>query len=124
MAATAHPRGVFNLNERNTPMSDKPISPLRQRMIQDMSVRHFDEDAPRLHPSVRTFAASFAAPQRRNTRGLRRYQLHRRRPVAAAGRQRRRVSASFFFVVILDGPEMARRLTVIREPRRSRPFEP
>jgi hypothetical protein len=27
-------------------MSEKPISPLRQRMIEDMSVRNFVDDAP------------------------------------------------------------------------------
>ena len=28
---------------RSTPMSEKPISPLRQRMIEDMTVRNFIE---------------------------------------------------------------------------------
>jgi hypothetical protein len=33
-------------------MSKTPISPLRARMIEDMSVRKFgEEDAERLHPS-------------------------------------------------------------------------
>ncbi len=33
-------------------MSDKPISPLRRRMIEDMTVRNFvREDAQRLYPA-------------------------------------------------------------------------
>jgi hypothetical protein len=38
-------KGLSNLHlkTRSTPMSEKPISPLRQRMIEDMAVRKFGE---------------------------------------------------------------------------------
>jgi hypothetical protein len=38
-------KGLTNLHlkTRSTPMSKKPISPLRQRMIEDMAVRKFGE---------------------------------------------------------------------------------
>ena len=37
--------GLFNLHlkTRSTPMSEKPISPLRRRMIEDMTVREISE---------------------------------------------------------------------------------
>ena len=39
-------------------MSDKPISPLRQRMIDDMTARRFTEDTQRDYVrNVRMFAA-------------------------------------------------------------------
>jgi hypothetical protein len=38
-------QGVNNLpQDRSTAMSEKPISPLRRRMIEDMSVRNFVEN--------------------------------------------------------------------------------
>jgi hypothetical protein len=38
-------KGLTNLHlkTRSTPMSEKPIRPLRQRMIEDMAVRKFGE---------------------------------------------------------------------------------
>jgi hypothetical protein len=38
-------KGLTNLHlkTRSTPMSEKPIRPLRQRMIEDMAVRKFAE---------------------------------------------------------------------------------
>ena len=38
-------------------MTDKAISPLRQRMIEDMTMRNFAEDAPRLYAAGQEFAA-------------------------------------------------------------------
>ena len=35
-------------------MSDKPISDLRRRMLQDMAVRHFGTNSTRLYPSRRS----------------------------------------------------------------------
>ena len=33
------PRATLNLKTRTTPMSEKPISDLRRRMLEDMAVR-------------------------------------------------------------------------------------
>jgi hypothetical protein len=39
-------RGVFNLKERSTPVSEEPISSLGQRMIEDMTARNLMEKTP------------------------------------------------------------------------------
>ena len=57
---------------------DHPISPLRRRMIEDMTVRGF---APRTQTgyirSVRNFTVFFGrSPDRASKEDLRRYQLH------------------------------------------------
>ena len=52
-------------------MTDECISPLRQRMIEDMSLRHFGgEDAEGLHPGRQEPSRSFLAdrPTRRQPR--------------------------------------------------------
>ena len=52
-------------------MSDKPISPLRQRMIDDMTARRFLEDTQRNY--LRALGCS---PDKASAEDLRRYQLH------------------------------------------------
>ena len=42
------PRATLNLKTRTTLMSEKPISPLRRRMIEDMTVLGFVESK---HPA-------------------------------------------------------------------------
>src|SRR5580700_9390884 len=53
-------RGVYQPppQDRSTPMSEKPISPLRRRMIEDMTVRNFVEKTHNNYiRHVRTFTA-------------------------------------------------------------------
>ncbi len=59
-------------------MSDKPISPLRQRMIDDMTARRFTEDTQRDYGrNVRNFAAFLGrSPDTATKEDLRRFQLH------------------------------------------------
>jgi hypothetical protein len=58
-------------------MSEKPISPLRQRMIEDMSVRNFVEKTLR---HVKTFTAFLGrSPDTATPEDLRRFQLHQTR---------------------------------------------
>ncbi len=59
-------------------MSDKPISPLRQRMIDDMTARRFGEDTQRDYVRhVRNFTAFLGrSPDTATSEDLRRYQLH------------------------------------------------
>jgi hypothetical protein len=46
-------------------MSEKPISPLRQRMIEDMTVRNFQrEDPQRLYPPRQCLRCSATSPHR------------------------------------------------------------
>ena len=58
-------------------MSNKPISPLRQRMIDDMRARRFSEDTQRDYVrNVRNFAAFLGqSPDTATNEDLRRFQL-------------------------------------------------
>ena len=102
-------------------MSEKPISPLRQRMIEDMSVRNFVEKTRNDYiRHVRTFTAFLGrSPDTATPEDLRRFQLHQTqtgvRPPTINGAV---VALRFFFTVTLDRPEMARHLTFVREPRK------
>ena len=102
-------------------MSEKSISPLRQRMIEDMSVRNFVEKTRNDYiRHVRTFTAFLGrSPDTATAEDLRRFQLHQTqtgvRPPSINGSV---AALRFFFTVTLDRPEMARHLTFVREPRR------
>jgi integrase/recombinase XerD len=101
--------------------SPQPISPLRARMIEDMSVRGFKEDTRRDYVRhVRAFAAFIGrSPDTATAEELRLFQLHQ----TQSGRQPSTVNSAvsalrFFFTVTLDRPDLARRLTVVPYPRR------
>ena len=61
-------------------MSDKPISPLRRRMIEDMTVRNFVEKTRNDYiRHVRTFTTFLGrAPDKAAPEDLRLFQLHQR----------------------------------------------
>src|SRR2546427_2269775 len=102
-------------------MSEKPISPLRRRMIEDMTVRNFVEKTRNDYiRHVRTFTAFLGRlPDTATAEDLRRFQLHQTqtgvRPPTVNGSV---AALRFFFTVTLDRPEMARHLTFVREPRK------
>jgi site-specific recombinase XerD len=102
-------------------MSEKPISPLRQRMIEDMTVRNFVEKTRNDYiRQVKTFTAFLGRlPDTATAEDLRRFQLHQTRTGIRPPSINGSVSAlRFFFTVTLDRPEMARHLTFVREPRK------
>ena len=101
--------------------SQQPISALRARMIEDMTVRGFNEATRRTYiRDVRAFAAFIRrSPDTATAEDLRRFQLHQ----TQSGKQPSSINSAvsalrFFFTVTLDRPELARRLTVVRQPRR------
>jgi integrase/recombinase XerD len=102
-------------------MSEKPISPLRRRMIEDMTVRNFVEKTRNDYiRHVRTFTAFLGrSPDQAIPEDLRRFQLHQTqsgvRPPSINGSV---AALRFFFTVTLDRPKMARHLTFVREPRK------
>ena len=99
-------------------MSDKPISPLRRRMIEDMTVRNFVEKTHNDYiRHVRTFTAFLGrSPDTATPEDLRRFQLHQTQTGVRAPSINGSVAAlRFFFTVTLDRPEMARHLTFVRE---------
>jgi len=102
-------------------MSEKPISPLRQRMIEDMTVRNFVEKTRNDYiRQVKTFTAFLGrSPDQAIPEDLRRFQLHQTRAGVRPPSINGSVAAlRFFFTVTLDRPEMARHLTFVREPRK------
>src|SRR5258708_20781109 len=102
-------------------MSEKPISPLRRRMIEDMTVRNFVEKTHNDYiRHVRTFTAFLGrAPDTATPEDLRLFQLHQTQAGVRAPSINGSVAAlRFFFTVTLDRPEMTRHLTFVREPRK------
>ena len=102
-------------------MSDKPISPLRQRMIEDMTARHFAEKAQTDYIRyVKSFAAFLGRPP--DTAGaedLRLFQQHMTKTHVSPGVINATVVAlRFFFKVTLERDDLVRRLTLVSEPRR------
>src|SRR5262249_53519818 len=101
--------------------SPRPVSPLRARMIEDMTVRGFKEDTRRDYVrSVRAFAAFIGrSPDTATAEDLRLFQLHQTQSGMQPPSINSAVSAlRFFFTVTLDRPDLARRLTVVPYPRR------
>src|SRR5688572_12769480 len=96
-------------------------SALRQRMIEDMTVRGFTEKTQHDYIRyVKTFAAFLGhSPDKATADDLRRFQLHQ----TQAGLQPPGINSAvsalrFFFTVTLDRPDLARRLALVRQPRK------
>jgi integrase/recombinase XerD len=101
--------------------SPRSISPLRARMIEDMTVRGSKEDTRRDYVrNVRAFAAFIGrSPDTATAEELRLFQLHQTQSGLQPPSINSAVSAlRFFFTVTLDRPDLARRLTVVPYPRR------
>jgi Phage integrase, N-terminal SAM-like domain/Phage integrase family len=99
----------------------RPISPLRARMIEDMTVRGFNEHTRRDYVRhVRSFAAFIGrSPDTATAEDLRLFQLHQTQIGMPPPSINGAVSAlRFFCTVTLDRPDLARRLTVVPYPRR------
>src|SRR6266567_290468 len=102
-------------------MSEKPISPLRRRMVEDMAVRNFIEKTRNDYIRHVTTLTAFLGrpPDTATAEDLRRFQLHQMqtgvRPPTVNGSV---AALRFFFTVTLDRPEMARHLTFVHEPRK------
>jgi integrase/recombinase XerD len=98
-----------------------PISPLRQRMLEDMAMHGLHDATQRDYLRfVRGFAAFLRRPPDTATaEDIRRFQVFQ----AGSGVQPPTINCSvsalrFFFTVTLDRPDLARRLTVVPYPRR------
>ena len=92
-------------------MTDKAISPLRRRMIEDMTIRKFapKTQASYIRPSGTSPSSSAARRTRRARRTCARYQLHLASSGVAVPSQNATVTAlRFFFTVTLGRGEVAR----------------
>ena len=102
-------------------MTDKSISPLRQRMIEDMTVRGFTTGTQRGYiTAVRSFTVFFGrSPDQASAEDLRRYQLYMRSIGASATSMNAAVSAlRFLFAVTLGRSDAQVAMTGVREPKK------
>lgn len=103
-------------------MTDKAVSPLRQRMIEDMTVRHFKEKVQKDYiRHVRNFTVFLGrSPDTATSEDLRLFQLQMtRNQVGAASVNCAIVALRFFFKVTLERADLVRRLTFVHEPRKA-----
>jgi site-specific recombinase XerD len=99
----------------------RPVSPLRRRMLEDMAMRGLREETQ--HDYIR-FVSDFAAflgraPDTATAEDIRRFQLHQ----AESGVQPPTINSSvsglrFLFTVTLDRPDLSRRFILVRYPRK------
>ncbi len=102
-------------------MTDQVISPLRRRMIEDMTIRKF---APKTQHDyvqrVKDFAAFLGrSPDQAQPEDVRGFRLH----LASIGSHAPKINATvsalrFFFNVTLDRPELVKHLAFMHEPRK------
>jgi site-specific recombinase XerD len=102
-------------------MTDEAMSPLRRRMIEDMTVRKFVEktqkDYIRHVKDLTIFLGR--SPDTATREDLRRYQLHLTDSGARPPTINSMVSAlRFFFSVTLDSADVTKPLTFVAEPRK------
>ena len=102
-------------------MTPERISPLRRRMIEDMTIRQFGPKTQ--HDYVRVVAdfAQFLgrSPDQADPEDLRRYQLHLAAEGASPAKMNAAVSAlRFFFKVTLARPGFGERLATVRKEDR------
>ena len=103
-------------------MFDKPITPLRQRLIDDMTARRFSEDTRRDYVrNVRKFTAFLGrSPDTASAEDLRRFQLHMAQQQISPWSINAAIAAlRFFFTVTLERPELVRLLRIVNEPRKA-----
>ena len=103
-------------------MSKKPISPLRQRMIDDMTARRFKEKVQKDYVRhVRRFATFLGrSPDKATSEDLRRYQLHMAQQQVSPWSINSAIAAlRFFFIVTLERPDLVRPLRLVTEPRKA-----
>jgi integrase/recombinase XerD len=111
---------------QESPMSDQSthrpaVSPLRQRMIEDMTIRQFGSKTQKDYVRVvRDFAVFLGrSPDLAEPEDLRRYQLHLAAQGASPAKMNAAVSAlRFFFKITLGRSGFGERLANIRMPER------
>ncbi len=109
------------MSDRDESISPLGISPLRRRMVEDMTVRGFTADTQRGYiAAVKRFTVFLGrSPDQATAEDLRRFQLHMRSEGASPTTMNAAVSALRF----LFGVSLARRdaevgMTTVREPRK------
>ncbi|KKK69574.1 hypothetical protein LCGC14_2932670 [marine sediment metagenome] len=102
------------------PVSAAPLSPLRQRLIDDMTMRRFSRETQRNYIRDIGRLASFLgrAPDTASVEDLRRFQIAQQEAGLGVPTMNAIVSAlRFFFVHTIDRPDLARKLVRLRYAR-------
>jgi integrase/recombinase XerD len=102
-------------------MTEQAVSPLRRRMIEDMTVRGFGEKTQNDYiRHVKNFTIFLGrSPDLAEPEDLRRYQLHQREQSVQPPTMNSAVAAlRFFFTTTCNRPEMARHLRVVRQAQK------
>jgi site-specific recombinase XerD len=103
-------------------MTEGRISPLRQRMVEDMTIRQFSGNTQRTYLRAVEQLSDFLdrrSPATATPEDLRRFQLHLTARLAQPATINVMTAAlRFFFTVTLDRPDTTRRLTFVHEPRK------
>lgn len=105
----------------HTTASAQPISPLRRRMIEDMTVRGFVEKTQSDYIRHVKNLSTFLVPSlpSATAEDLRSFQLHQRKTGVGPPTMNSAVAAfRFFFNVTLERPEALRLLRLVQQPRR------
>src|SRR5438067_806254 len=102
-------------------MTETAISPLRRRMIEDMTVRNFAADTQRNYiRAVKNLAIFLGrSPDTATREDLRLFQLHLTENHVRPPTINSTVTAlRFFFTVTIDRPDVTKPLTFVAEPRK------
>src|SRR3981081_2143443 len=104
-------------------MTEQAVSPLRRRMIKDMTMRKFAQKTQHDYVQrVKDFAKFLGrSPDTAKAEDVRGFQLH----LTSSGARVPKINATvaamrFFFNVTLDRPDLAKPLSTIHEPRKAR----
>jgi site-specific recombinase XerD len=102
-------------------MTDQAMSPLRRRMIEDMTIRKLAAKTQHDYlQRVKNFTAYLGrSPDTASSEDVRRYQLHLTASGVGVPTVNQTVSTlRFFFKVTLGRPDLVERTTFVREPRK------
>ena len=99
---------------------ERPVSALRQRMLEDMAICGLRRDTQHDYiRRVRNFAAFLGQPpDTAKPDDVRRFQVHQRETGVQPPTINTSASALRFFTVTLDRPDLPRRLVLVRHPRK------
>jgi site-specific recombinase XerD len=103
------------------PVLDAPVSPLRQRLIDDMALRRFSRETQRNYiRDVGRFATFLGrSPDTATAEDLRLFQVEQREAGVPVPTMNSIVSAlRFFFTQTVDRPDLARKLVRLAHPRK------
>ena len=102
------------------PILDGPVSPLRQRLVDDMTMRRFARETQRTYiRDVGRFATFLGRrPDTATVDDLRRFQVEPRDAGVPVPTLNSIVSALRFFTHTLDRPDLARKLVRLAHPRK------